>query len=102
MDRRADKRFPVKFPVEFVVLGRESERHQGYVRDISQGGLRLTCTAVLRPGNFLRVEIEDTVLFGEVKYSHPWVGGSIAGIYVERVLLGTSELSRQVGLASER
>lgn len=101
MDRREVKRFPVQYPVEFVVLGGDNVRYEGELRDVSTEGLRLATQLALETGSFLRIEIEDSVFFGEVKYSQPWMDGCIAGLYIERVLMGKSDLSRLVALASE-
>lgn len=100
MDRREVKRFPVEYPVEFAIVGGDNLRYEGELRDVSEDGLRLTTNAVLVEGSFLRIEIKDSVFFGEVKYSHPWMDGSIAGLYIERVLMGKSDLSRLVALAT--
>jgi hypothetical protein len=101
MDRRDVKRYPLEFPVEFVILGGDKVRHEGELRDVSEEGLRLTTNAALETGSFLKIEIEDSVFFGEVKYSNPWMDGCIAGLYIERVLMGKSDLSRLVALARQ-
>jgi hypothetical protein len=101
MDRRDVKRFAVQYPVKFFILGGENVRYEGELRDVSVEGLRLASSVVLETGSFLRIEIEDSVFFGEVKYSHPWMNVSIAGLYIERVLMGKSDLSRLVALASQ-
>lgn len=100
MEQREVKRLAIEFPVEFVVLGQESGRQPGIVRDISNEGMRLTTNTVIETGSFLRIEIEGVVFFGEVKYCHPWMGGSIAGLYIEQVLLSDSELCRLKSLIS--
>ena len=69
---------------------------EAHIRDVSHGGLRLSTEIALNLGAFLRIKVHDSVLFGEVKYSCPWMGGYVAGLLVEQVLLGTSELARLV------
>lgn len=96
MERRKDLRFPVQFPVEFTILGGDEAmgRRAGLVRDISEGGVRIGTAGHVAPGSFVRMDLEDSVLFGEVKYCCPFVGGYLTGLYVEKVLLGASDLSR--------
>ncbi len=96
MERREDVRFPAQIGVQFTILGGTPEHWLGWVRDISDGGLRLGTQEPLEPGSFIRIELDDTILFGEVRYSCPWMGGSVAGIRVEQVLAGDSDLSKLV------
>ena len=96
MERRKDVRSPIHLDVEFHVLGREGSRMPGHVRDVSESGLRLTTHAALERGMFLRIVIDDSVLFGEVRYCCPWMGGFVSGLLVEQMLLGTSQLSKMI------
>ena len=98
MERRYDTRIPIDLPVKYAILGSDYDRLAGHVRDVSEGGLRMTTDIVLNVGAFLRIQLEDCVLFGEVKYCCPWMGGYVSGCYVERVLLGDSEISRLISV----
>ncbi len=99
MERRKHHRLPIHLDAEFHVLGREASRVPGRVLDVSESGLRLTTQTTLIPGMFLRIVLEDSVVFGEVRYCCPWVGGYVSGLLVEQVLLGTSELSKLIAAA---
>jgi hypothetical protein len=102
MERRDLERLPVEFPVEFIVLGHEGgSRRQGVIRNVSAEGLCLTTDTTLETGGFLRIEIEDAFFFGEVRYCNPCAGGSIAGLYIEQVLMGQSAWARLLALAQE-
>lgn len=96
MERRKNFRLPIHLDAEFHVLGREASRVPGRVQDVSESGLRLTTLTALVPGMFLRIVLEDSVVFGEVRYCCPWVGGYVSGLLVEQMLLGTSELSKLI------
>lgn len=99
MERRDEVRFPVRAPIEFTILGREeSPQISAMVDNVSEGGIRLATSIALTPGLFLRLRLDDSTLFGEVRYCCPWVGGYLAGLYVERVLVGNSDLSRLMAL----
>ena len=99
MERRKHHRLPIHLDAEFHVLGREASRVPGRVQDVSESGLRLTTHTALPLGTFLRIVLEDSVVFGEVRYCCPWLGGYMAGLRVEQVLLGTSELSKLIAAA---
>jgi hypothetical protein len=101
MDRREVKRYPVQIPVEFVILGGDAIRYEGEIRDVSEEGLGISANVLLAAGSFLRIEIEDSIFFGEVRYANPSRDGYIAGLYIERVLMGKSDLSRLVALARQ-
>jgi hypothetical protein len=96
MEQRDDVRFPARIPVEFSVLGAESHPRAGTIRDISEGGVRLVTDTPLTVGTFLRVDVEDSLLFGEVKYCCRWMGVHVCGLYIERALFGKSDLSQLV------
>lgn len=60
--------------------------------------MKLETTAPLASGTFVRLYLDDSVLFGEVRYSCPWKAGHLIGLYVERVLMGSSDLARLLAL----
>lgn len=99
MERRDVQRLRVEFPVEFVILGQETVRFEGVLRDVSEGGLSLTTNTGLEPGSFVRLEIAGAAFFGEVRYCQAFSSGSLAGLFIERVLLGESELLRLLAFA---
>ena len=99
MDRRVDIRVPTSVPVQFSLIGPKRVSSIGHIRDVSEGGLKLSSPVDLTPGNFVRIEVEDSILFGEVKYCCPWAGGFVAGLLIEQMLLGRSEMSHQVAAA---
>jgi len=96
MEQRENPRFPVHVEVRYTVLGDAPQTCTGYACDVSERGLRLVTETDLQPGVFLRIELDDSTLFAEVKYCAPWMDIHVAGVYVEEVLLGVSELSKLV------
>jgi hypothetical protein len=96
MEQRQNSRFPVHVEVRYTILGLEPKQLNGYACDVSERGLRLVTDVELKPGAFLRIEMEDAAMFAEVKYTTPWMDMHVSGVYVEEVLLGTSELSKLI------
>lgn len=98
MERRDATRLPAQIPIEFVVLGEQPQRLNGRIRDISEGGLKLETEIALKPGAFIKIEFEDSAMYGELKYTCRWMNSFLSGVYIEQVLVGKSELSRLIAL----
>lgn len=96
MEQRHNPRFPVHVEVRYSIIGDDSKTLTGYACDVSENGLRLVTEIALTPGAFLKIQMEDSTLFAEVKYCNVWMDLHIAGVYVEEVLLGTSELAKLI------
>ncbi len=64
--------------------------------DVSQSGVRAQVPLHLSPGSVVKLQVGDSVLFGEVHHSREDDRGSEVGIEVVRVLIGESELGRLV------
>jgi hypothetical protein len=96
MERRDDVRFPARIQVEFLVLGGDSHPRPATIRDISEGGVRLVTDVHLQTGTFLRIDVDDSILYGEVRYCCRWMGAHVCGLYVERALFGKSDLSQLI------
>ena len=100
MDRRYDMRIPTDLPVSIVQL-EDGTKVVGTLLDISDSGICATLPASLGPGTLVQVGILEVGLFGEVVYSQPETDGFRTGIFVEQVLLETSNVSRIVQSYSE-
>jgi len=97
MDLRSDSRLHATLiPVQ--VAGLDSLRLEAPARilDVSQKGLRLGMSESIPVGSLLRVELEDSVIFGEVRYCEDRKTWFAVGLYVEEILIGASPLSRLV------
>ena len=96
MDQRHYPRLPVQLEVCYTILGNDSKIHTGYARDVSENGLRLVTETPLQPGAFLRIQIQDATLFGEIRHCTPSMDLHVSGVYIEEILVGPSELSRLI------
>jgi len=52
-------------------------------------------------GSLLRVQLEDSTIFGEVRYCEDRATWFAIGLYVEQILLGTSPLAKLVATLLE-
>jgi hypothetical protein len=94
MDQRLKPRYPATFDAVVAPLDDPANASAGRVVDISEGGVRVLLPVVLQPGTVVRMNIEESVLFGHVIYATPQEDQSQTGIEVERVLLGEGDVSQ--------
>jgi hypothetical protein len=64
------------------------------MRDISESGVCVVAPLPLSAGDIVRLDVQDSVLFGMVTYAESEEAGWRTGIEVQRVLLGGSDLSK--------
>jgi hypothetical protein len=95
MDRRHDMRLPTYLPVSIVQL-EDGAQITGTLVDISESGICATLPEPLDPGSLVQVGILQVGLFGEIVYSQPEADGFRTGIFVEQVLLETSNVTKIV------
>jgi hypothetical protein len=83
-------------PVQVTGLGTLHIQTPGRALDVSRNGLRLAVPEPIPIGSLLRIELEDSIVFGEVRYCQDHESWHAVGLFVEEVLVGESELSRLV------
>ena len=83
-------------PVQVTGLGTLHLQTPGRTLDVSRNGLRIAVPEAIPVGSLLRVELEDSIVFGEVRYCEDRQSWFAIGMFVEEVLLGESQLSRLV------
>lgn len=95
MDRRYETRLPSDLPVTIVQLD-DGDRIVGSLVDISESGICASLPLAIAPGTTVEVKVLEVSLYGEIVYSQPEVDGFRTGVYVEQVLLETSNVTRIV------
>ncbi len=95
MDRRYETRLPSNLPVTIVQL-EDGDRIIGSLVDISESGICASLPVSIDPGTTVEVNVLEIGLFGEIVYSQPEADGFRTGVYVEQVLLETSNVSNIV------
>jgi hypothetical protein len=93
VDRRDKPRFPADLSVNVTDLADGSETFAGRVIDISETGVCADLPKHLLAGSLVKLELDDAALYGHVTYAFGTDAAFRTGIAVERVLLGTSDLS---------
>ena len=92
MDRRQHERVAVQFEAR-VTTPKSRNSFFTTVTDVSKSGLCITIPESLNPGDPIRVEMADSVISGRVAYSNPETSMFRIGIEVQKVQLGTTDLS---------
>ena len=99
MDRRIHERHPAGLQVRVTATGDPALSASGQVVDISQAGIGVYLPLHFTPGSIVRLNIDDSVLFGFVAHSTPERSYFRTGIEVVQVLIGGSDLSLKTTLA---
>jgi hypothetical protein len=94
VERRFDSRYPAELAIWVTDLARSGHSAAGTIRDISNSGVCVVSALPLGPGDTVRLDVGDCVLFGLVTYATPEEAGWRSGIEVQQALLGDSELSQ--------
>lgn len=98
MERRFDRRYLIglglaSVPVRVTDLSKPERTADGQMTDISESGMGLTVPFELAAGDILQIEVEDTRLFGIVAHASQGTPQCQAGVELQRVLIGASNLS---------
>jgi hypothetical protein len=94
VDRRFDPRYVTDLDVHVTKLTHPAWSGHGQIADISHSGICVTAPFELAAGDVVHLEIDDSNLFGFVVHASAEGAGFRAGIEIQRVLLGGSDLSR--------
>ena len=92
MERRQHPRYPASLEVRVTDLGDHLSPVAGRMADISKTGVSVLLYAPLPAQSVVRLDVGDSVLYGHTVYCNPEGPQYRAGIAVEQVLLGGSEL----------
>ena len=90
IERRQHPRSAVDFEVKIRNLNSSESSATGRVVDVSKSGVCVMAPSQL--DGLIQLEIADSVLVGQVAYSHAQGALFRTGIAVEQVRLGTSDL----------
>jgi hypothetical protein len=102
VERRFDQRLPTDLDVHVTRLTHPAWSGYGQLADISKSGLSVTAPFELAEGDIVQVEIGDSNLYGFVVHASQEGIVFRAGIEIQRVLIGGSDLSRVLHLALRR
>ncbi len=94
MERRNEPRFNSDQPVRITILGGNKKTLEAKLVDVSGRGMQVEVSGPIAPGTPVKVEIGDALVLAETTYTRKVAGRRVAGLRVDQVLSGLSELMR--------
>jgi len=94
MDQRSEPRFSVDEPVRVTVLKGEHAVISGRVANLSGRGMRLLIDAEVPVGALIRVDVDGSMLLGEVCYCCHEAEKWALGLQMEHALTVSDDLAR--------
>ncbi len=93
MERRSEPRYPADEPAKVTILGSEPCVISGRVVNLSGKGMRLMLEREAPVGAPVRVDVDGTILLGEVCYCARQGNSFCAGLELEHALTMSEELA---------
>ena len=94
MERRNELRVALDQAVRVTCLDRNQHVLVGRAVNLSGRGIRVFLQVSLRAGEPVRIDIEDTLLLGEVCYCQPEDDGFVVGVEIDQALGSLRDLAR--------
>lgn len=93
MDQRSEPRYPVVGPAKVTVLGNNPTEIHGSIVNLSGKGMRILLEAAVPAGSAVRIDVDGTVLLGEICYCQPEGFCYAAGFELEQAFTLSEELA---------
>jgi hypothetical protein len=94
VDRRIDHRYFTDAEINVTTLSDPGRYGCGRMTDLSDNGMSILVPLELAPGDIVQLQIGDSTLFGFVVHSVREGESFRAGVELQRVLIGGSDLSK--------
>lgn len=94
MERRSELRLALDQAVRITCLDENRHVVVGRAVNLSGRGIRVLLPDGLRAGQPVRVDVDDTLLLGEVCYCEPGEKEFVVGIEIDQALGSLSDLAR--------
>jgi hypothetical protein len=100
MEQRREPRFRADQPVLVTILNEPEIRLEARVTNASGRGLGLVTPIPVAPGSAIRIEMDDSMMLGEAIYCRSDRDGYFLGVELDQILVGLTELSRNLAALS--
>jgi hypothetical protein len=92
-DRRAELRFPVHQPVQLTLLDDSNHQFEATITEVSGRGMRIVAHRALPLSAPVRLDLDDSLVLGEVCYCSPDGDKFVIGLQLQHSLLRLAELA---------
>jgi hypothetical protein len=96
MEQRLHPRWPANLDIALTRVDDPRQTATGRIVDVSESGVCVRVLLQVLPGAIVKLEMADCALFGQVIHCCHYSSAYEIGIEVVRVLIGQSDLARQV------
>ena len=94
MERRSEPRFEAQKTVILTLLEENGAALPALAVELSGSGMRLMLSRPVLIGAAVKVELDDSMILGEVCYCEPHSSGFLVGLKLNQVLSNLSELAK--------
>jgi hypothetical protein len=94
MNQRREPRFEADQSIWITLFGEPEIRLPARVKNVSARGVGLELQGPVAVGTALKIELDDSLLLGEVIYCREDEASSYVGVELEQALFGLRELVR--------
>jgi hypothetical protein len=94
VERRSEPRAAANEPARVTILDEKQEHFPARVIDLSGKGLRLGAPRGIASGTLIRVDLQDSILLGEVSHGTEQGSEVQIGVQIEHVLTNLQQLER--------
>ena len=101
MNQRREPRFEVEQEIPITIFGEPDIRLPARIRNFSPRGIGLEMKGPVAAGSALKLELDDTLLLGEVIYCRDDGDSFYVGVELEQALYGLGELADALGSFTE-
>jgi PilZ domain len=101
MDQRREPRFEADGPVAVTVLGPHPVCQTARVKNASGRGLGLVVDNPITLGSALKIELDDSVILGEVAFCQGVGSSYLVGVDLDQMICGLAGLGRSLQQFSE-
>jgi hypothetical protein len=96
VERRKELRYQPNQEIRLTVLGDDSHRVPARIINFSGRGISLAVEQPVRTGDAIRLDMEDSLLLGEVAYCQAQDGKFAIGVHLHEVIPSLSALANLV------
>ncbi|MCX6630043.1 MAG: PilZ domain-containing protein [Candidatus Solibacter sp.] len=101
MNERREPRFEINQSIWITLFGEPDIRLPARIKNVSKRGIGLELQGPVAVGTALKIELDDSLLLGEIIYCRADEGSCYVGVELEQALCGLGALAKALGTFSD-